>query len=84
MPFCPADGSTASACEIRGSHGIPWNYVKYTFFMEHCEFHVRNTRKQSFVPEAENISKTDLFAWLGGRSGAFGARMVKFPEFHPF
>ena len=37
--------------------------------MEKCEFHVKTTRKQPFVPEAENDSKT--YAFLHG-SGAVG------------
>ena len=69
MPFCPADGGTASACEFRGIHGISWNYVKFMIFMEKCEFHVKITRKQPFVPEAENDSET--YAFLHG-SGAVG------------
>ena len=64
MPFYPADGSTASACEIRGIHGFPRKHVKFTIFMEKCEFHVKTTRKQPFVPEAENNSKT--YAFLHG------------------
>ena len=69
MPFCTADGSTASACEIRGIHGFSWKHVKFMIFMEKCEFRVKTTRKQLFVPEAENDSKT--YAFLHG-SGAVG------------
>ena len=38
-------------------------------FMAKCELHVKITRKQPFVPEAENDSKT--YAFLHG-SGAVG------------
>ena len=69
MPFCPADGSTASACEFRGIHGIFMKICEIHDFMEKCEIHVKFTRKQPSVPEAENSSKS--YAFLHG-SGAVG------------
>ena len=71
MSFCTADGNTASACEIRGNHGIPRKRVKFMIFMEKCGFHVKITRKQPFVPEAENNSKRMPFCMVGRPFGCF-------------
>ena len=75
MPFYPADGSTASACEIRGIHEFSWKHVEFMIFMEKCGFRVKTTRKQPFVPEAENDSKT--YAFLHGWEAV---RVLLYPE----
>ena len=91
MPFCPADGSTASACEIHGIHGFSWKHMKSVIFMEVFEFHVKAPESNHSCPRLKTTVKRMPFCMVRGPLGSFscqngGIHWIphNLPKFHPF